>query len=360
MRLSKRRLAQDLRVLSCLGGSGPAAAQALVERLRAGCAFDAAGILWSDRNGVNDAYFHESPEVYALMPHYAGEFCGRREREVMVGFDEACGIAPGPRHLREILRVSPAQYFRHDLYGEIMRPAGLHHTLRLTLSDGENFIGLMLGRHEHHADFDSEHLQQLEGLAAYVAAILLPRKPASNPEADSGDSAVVVSDHRARLRRASPLAQAMVRQLFGPRCRFAPERNLPPELAALVGRARMLLKVGEGAEPPIWERRNRWGRFRVQAYVLDLESQGCDGDYALHIRRFVPLALRLHGVLQSLDLSPRQAQVGALLLRSLPERQIADLLGVAPSTVIQHRRQLYCRLDVDSRAAFRERLMRMA
>jgi LuxR family transcriptional regulator, activator of tox operons len=64
----------------------------------------------------------------------------------------------------------------------------------------------------------------------------------------------------------------------------------------------------------------------------------------------------LHRLTQRTDLSPREAQVTALIVTGLDQAQIADRLGLRPSSVITYRARAYQKLGVTGRAQLGARL----
>jgi DNA-binding CsgD family transcriptional regulator len=67
--------------------------------------------------------------------------------------------------------------------------------------------------------------------------------------------------------------------------------------------------------------------------------------YALHAE-----CLTLFGFEQPLDLSPRQHEVVRLLVQGLSEKEVADKMGITPSTAHGYIKILHKRLKVHSRA----------
>lgn len=64
----------------------------------------------------------------------------------------------------------------------------------------------------------------------------------------------------------------------------------------------------------------------------------------------------MNRVFRELALSPGQLSVSGLLYQGLGAKQIAELQGVAPSTVIDHIRKIYSVLDVRSAMELRSHI----
>jgi DNA-binding NarL/FixJ family response regulator len=61
----------------------------------------------------------------------------------------------------------------------------------------------------------------------------------------------------------------------------------------------------------------------------------------------------------TLDLSPREKGVLSLVIRGYPNKAIAGALGISQSTVKAHLRQIFDKMDVDSRAAAAARAVQL-
>jgi DNA-binding NarL/FixJ family response regulator len=66
------------------------------------------------------------------------------------------------------------------------------------------------------------------------------------------------------------------------------------------------------------------------------------------LRRHEPRRVALERALRGLPLTPGQAAVCRALADGRPQARIAEALGVAPSTVVDHVRKAYRALDVHS------------
>ena len=327
--------------------------------LRDLCRFDTGGVLWTGAGRIRHAYMLDSPAAEEVMPLYVSEYFGRRERDVIIGFNEARCQSGKPLHLRQILRVPRSYYYRHDFYGETMGPAGFHNNVRMTLNVGGDSIGLLLGRSPQRADFEEEDMRLLQYAAPFLRQSLHLVAGPEESQIDSGDSALVVTDVRGRLCQASPQGRRLVVQMCGPQYdHLRPGKLLPEPLLKVIAGLHTLLRTREGERPPVMEHCNGWGRFRLHAYPLAYDHHGPDGPIGLHIQRQVPITVHLQQVVRALRLSPRQSQVCLLMLRRQTEPEIAKTLGVRVSSVIHHRRQLYNQLGVQSREQLREALMR--
>ena len=79
---------------------------------------------------------------------------------------------------------------------------------------------------------------------------------------------------------------------------------------------------------------------------------------AIHVEHFVPLELEIETRGFEFGLSERQRQLCTCLLHGRSYADIEQLLSIRHSTVIDHVRKIYAKLDVHSlsqlRAAFRD------
>ena len=71
--------------------------------------------------------------------------------------------------------------------------------------------------------------------------------------------------------------------------------------------------------------------------------------YGVQIERHTPIALQLFSEPAFLALSNREQMVCRLVVQGVSQTEMAHQLGVKPSTVVSHVRNLYDRLDVSRR-----------
>jgi DNA-binding CsgD family transcriptional regulator len=187
---------------------------------------------------------------------------------------------------------------RHDRpaserYREIMRPLGLGDELRAALIVGGQCWGyLCLHREDHERGFTATEAATLARVSPHIAqalrtAMLVPGAPSADPTLRPG--VVLLADDLS--------------------------------VVAMTPEAEHLLSL---LEP---------GRLPLPTAVVE----------PVEPRAAVPLMLAAHG------LSPREAEVAALVLRGNPARTIADRLHISANTVQDHLKAVFDKTGVRSR-----------
>jgi DNA-binding CsgD family transcriptional regulator len=95
--------------------------------------------------------------------------------------------------------------------------------------------------------------------------------------------------------------------------------------------------------------RQPWGAFTFRAYWLDRTAW-------IAVERLEPLALKFWRRAEKLPLSGREIEVCLPLALGRSRAEIAERLGVSENTAINHCRNIYAKLGVQSRAELVEKL----
>ena len=369
--LSKRRLAQLPALLSAGLAPGdfiPALLEALHDVIpSARNLFD-----HTDAQGRLLHYYVEGPVDEGIAKHYFEHFHNRREADCMPAFQSLARAPAGVRSARPLMTPS---FYGSALYQEIWKPQGLHSRLEGVVRDacGQLQGSLVLYRGPDDPPFSADEEQALAAVLPWVARGLQAGGPA-----------------RPRARPASQ-DDAALAPLASPHAAPTPPRYLPaPELAetllldaegrllsATAGAARLLLlatggltmnTLAEGragmeaalrrifaSSPAALGRArsltliNTHGRFTAEARSLLGPLEGTGGPATLvTLRRLEPHAVALHRALRQLPLTAGQLQVCAALYQGHGPADIAQLQGVARSTVVDHIRKIYRALGVGS------------
>ena len=93
---------------------------------------------------------------------------------------------------------------------------------------------------------------------------------------------------------------------------------------------------------------NAWGRFVYESTPLAPLGDGAAPMLHVGIRQQEPYGLGLRRAIDALPLSPAQREVCALLHAGRSTSDIAASLSISPSTVTDHVKKIYARLDVHS------------
>ncbi len=316
---------------------------------------------WADASGRLVHYYFEGPIDATIAQLYFDEFHNRREAEAMPAFD---ALAQRPMGIHSAAELNHAEFFNSALYHEIWRPQGLKYRVEAVLrGQGGALIGsLVLYRGPGEPCFKPEEERRLaqvlpvfaQGLAS--SAVVEP-KTHHVPSPEPSESLILDLQgsvhyatpgvHRLLLLALGGIGQSSVSQPLD----WLARQTLSPLLQRL--REQTSAGAGHGAPLPRWQWptselnfANAWGRFAIQARLLQATGQGAPSLVQADIHRHEPYSVALARKLRSLPLTPGQAAVCSALVQGKSQAQIADQLGVAPATVVDHVRKSYLALDV--------------
>ena len=281
---------------------------------------------------------------------------------------EACRQPEHPARPQPLLRpdrrrAGATRVLRSALYNEIWRPQGLHTRIEAIVKDsgGQTLGSLVLYRAPGDPGFRRDDEQLLTQASVYIARGLQAGLQAMPP----GDFA------NATRRRAS--------------------LNLGPrgELVHLSTEALKLLMLAHGGVTPetvtrsprredfgtlnlLWQHHERgrgmsreglsltienaWGRFIFDSDTMAPVDTGDRPVIHVGIQHFEPRVVAVRRSLDPLPLSPAQREVCALLRQGCSPSEISAVLSVAPSTVADHLRKIYAKLEVHSAGELASRL----
>ncbi len=307
---------------------------------------------WTDPQGNLVRYYFEGPIDHRIAAHYFEEFHNRREGEAMPEFRHTIN---GRALIRSAEELDRPEFFRSSLYNEIWRPQGLHTRIEAIVrgARGQTLGSLVLYRAPGDPRFKRNDELMLAQAVAYVARGLEAGQEAAQPV-----DFVSNSERRASLN-------------LGPR----------GELMHLSAGAMKLLMLAHGGVTPesltkgprredfgtlnlLWQHHERgrglsreglsltienaWGRFIFDSDAMDPLSAGDLPMIHVGIQQFEPRVVAVRRALDRLPLSPAQREVCALLHQGRSQSEISTALSVAPSTVADHVRKIYAKLDVHS------------
>ena len=252
--------------------------------------------------------------------------------------------------------LSPARFRRLAIYNEYYRRLGIEHQIAVSLPTPPPLaVGIALSRHAPDfsereralLDLLAPHLRQAYGNA--VEATRLRRRLALVEEAlGAEDQAIVILGRKRTVRTASDRARRWLAEYFGGP-RDSRGGGLPDELLRWLDQQEGL---GIDAELMVPRRplvRERPGR-RLEVRLVG------DRTERLLLLRERETAIRLEYV-ESLGLSPREAQVLSLVATGKSNREAAAILGSRPRTVGKHLERIYAKLGVGTRTAAAARVL---
>ena len=315
---------------------------------------------WTDAQGNLIRYYFEGPIDHRIAGLYFEEFYNQREGEVMPEFRRSIN---GRALIRSAEELDRPEFFRSALYNEIWRPQGLHTRIEAIVKDaaGHPLGSLVLYRAPGDPDFRREDEQLLAQATTYIARGL-----------QAGLQAPALND-------------------FANATRYRASLNLGPrgELMHLSADALKLLLLAHGGVTPesvtrsprredfgtlnlLWQHHERgrgmsrealsltienaWGRFIFDSDTLSPLDAGEHPMTHVGIQHLEPRVVAVRRSLDGLPLSPAQREVCALVRQGHTLGEISGVLSVAPSTVTDHLRKIYAKLDVHSVSELASRL----
>lgn len=361
--MSKR--AAELARLRALGAMGLAAetvVPALLEALHAIVPSSRNRFGWADARGRMSRLYVEGPIDHRIAAHYFAEYHERREADTLPTFsDTVLGRAAG----RVDERCRPA-FYRSALYHEVWRPHGLHTRIEAVVrgARGQPLGALALYRGAGDPPFTADDEWLLAQAAQYAtrpleAACPVPRAAEYVSRRDR--RAQLGLDAQGELLHLSPDALKLLMLSHGgmtpAAMARAPRREDFPTLSMLWQHHQRAHALSD--DPLTVTVENAWGRFVFDTAVLAPMHPAQALVIHVGIQQQEPLALALRRTIDALPLSSAQREVCALLHSGLSQAEIARTLSVAPSTVADHVKKIYGRLDVHSVHELGERIRQL-
>lgn len=339
-----------LRALASMGLTAEAFIPALLEALHDVIPSDRNLFDWTDAAGRLVRYYFEGPVDHEINRHYFEAFHNKRESEVMPVFRET---VTGRAVVQSAEQLDRPEFYRSALYNEIWRPQRLHTRTEAVVHGvrGEPLGSLVLYRGPGERKFSRDEERLLARIVPYVARGLQAAGATS-----AGGDYVMRRDGRAMLcltgagdlMHLSPQALKMLLLAHGgvtpESASRSPRREDFPTLSAIWQHHR----AGNALPKMSLTVENAWGRFLFESCPLQPLASGGEALLHIGIEHREPEALALRRMLETLELTPAQKEVCLLLREGHTQLDIARLTGVSTSTVTDHVRKIYARLDVHS------------
>ncbi|MEN9631229.1 MAG: hypothetical protein RJA10_4457 [Pseudomonadota bacterium] len=319
---------------------------------------------WADEHGRLLHYYVEGPVDAAVSRLYFSEFHNRKEEPWMPAFEALRDTPAGIRSAREL---SDSGFHRSELYQAIWQPQGLHTRIEgvVRSRSGQLLGSLVLYRGPDDPDFTTADERLLADLLPLVArglewAPLGLGDTRHVPRAEQPETLLLTLDgctlqasagaHRLLLLADDGLHQ---RSLSEP---------IDTVVARLLSGLLVPLRLQPGIAPAVAPRPaptltllNAYGRFDASAALLrpPAGTAGAPAGAAeplvqVTLRCLEPMQVALSRALRALPITAGQAAVCRELYEGQAQPEIAQRLGVAPSTVADHVRKVYRLLDVTS------------
>jgi DNA-binding CsgD family transcriptional regulator len=348
----------SIRALCGLGLPGEQLVPALLEALHrvipsARNLFD-----WTDAHGNLVRYYFEGPIDPSIARHYFEEFHNLREAEAMPAFREA---VTGRAVVRSAAELDNPRFYRSALYNEIWRPQGLHSRIEAIVrnSRGEPLGSLVLYRERGDPPFTTAEERLLAVQLPYIARAL------EAPAALSRDF-VARRERRGFLHlacdgRLAHLTRDAHKLLLLAHGGITPESAGRPPDSADYPTLKLLAEqirgnAGASSRQVSLVVDNAWGSFAFEAEPLSAIAAGEAPLIHVSIQQREPRPIAWRRALDGLSLTITQKEVCALLKAGYTQPQIAAALAIAPTTVADHVKKIYLKLDVHGVRALCARL----
>jgi DNA-binding CsgD family transcriptional regulator len=309
---------------------------------------------WTDPDGNLIRYYFEGPIDAEVARHYFEEFHNKRESEAMPSFRQT---VTGRAVIKSAAELDNAAFYRSALYNEIWRPQGLHSRIEAVVKNSlsEPLGSLVLYREPGDAPFTRAEESLLEAMVPYIARGLegvaqLPQQFVTRRER----RAIINLSQDGELLHTSKDAHKLLLLAHGgitpESASRLPEQSHFPTLRLLADQIRR--NEGVSNRQVGFSIDNAWGRFVFEAEPLlaAVASHAAANAPTIHvsIEHQEPASIAWHRALDHSGLTIAQKEVCTLLRAGYSQPEIARALAVAPSTVADHVKKIYARLDVHS------------
>ncbi|MBN3840115.1 MULTISPECIES: LuxR C-terminal-related transcriptional regulator [Burkholderia] len=337
-------LASHIRRLCSLGVEPRLVIPHVIEAARHIVGADWGMFFYADEHYALSDVYSENDTVYTVLPSYFMNVHNTARQEVLgVTFSDAMRRGRG--------FVNSAHYddelLSSEMYADLWQPTSMRHCLELTATDGTRGWGsLQLSRAPGSRPFSEKNHRDIEPVARHLAHAL--SRPAQLPlhEAEGSLSAIVVVDGAGRLLLHNTESIRMLSLATGEPLAFYRHDHLPDWLAPLLSNVNRIWR-GHPAPPATLERRNTAGRFRFKAYRLaDARPVQRDFSIVIYIEHFPPLELEIERLGFEFGLTERQRELCTQLVLGRSHSEIASGFALRNSTVIDHVRKIYRKLNV--------------
>jgi DNA-binding CsgD family transcriptional regulator len=260
------------------------------------------------------------------------------------------------------LRAMWGRGFEHSAtYAAVFEPYGFKWFLDGVVRDAMRPYGCFaLIRRSDAPDFSADEEECLARALPYVAHAMRIETCAPSRFVRSGRSALVVCDAQGEVLEWSERAQQLAvyalvdtidldARIEG--VEFAQARRALRDIVGTLG-----ARLGDADTSdalPVHVQRNGWGEFVFRAYRLGDAGAPRLG---VLIEQCVPFEAHLLEQVNATGLSLRQKEVALLGAKGLPNAQIARQLNLTPQTVKDYFKDIYLRLQINSREELLQRL----
>jgi len=308
---------------------------------------------WTDSGGELVRYYFEGPIDRRINELYFEAFYNKREAEAMPIFRDA---VMGRAVIHSAQQLDRPEFFRSALYNEIWRPQRLHTRIEAVVRNvsRQPLGSLVLYRGPGERKFTKDDEALLEQIVPYFARGLegasLGERANAEYVAHPGRRAAIILGKEGALERLSTDALKLLLLSHGgitpDAARRSPNRADFATLTA-VWQLSQASQGDEGQDVKLTVE-NASGRFLYQAGALHPLDPGAGPSLHVTLQHFEHQLVAVRRALDSLSLTPAQKEICIHLRRGYSQAEIAQLVGTRESTVMDHVKKIYSRLDVHS------------
>ncbi|KXU91909.1 LuxR family transcriptional regulator [Caballeronia megalochromosomata] len=342
-------LTGHVRRLCSLGSDPHIIIPQVVETFRTLVGADWGMFFYADAKYALSEMFSENETIYSIMPLYMSEVHNTDKQADAMGVDFSTAMRRGRGY--ENSARNDIVLLKSTMYNELYRPMHIRHSLEMTAFDGKRGWGsVTLKRMPNSRPFSERDLADIRPLSRHIAHALTSPKARHPDHIDAGRSSVIVVDDTGKIILQNNEGMRILALASGEPASLNTHARLPDWLMPLVANLNGIWR-DRSAAPSRQERFNAAGRFTFKAYPFDRAEPLTDHmSIAIYAEHFAPLALEIETRGFRLGLSERQRQLCTQLVLGRSHGDIAQSLGIRESTVIDHVRKIYGKLDVHSLA----------
>ncbi|MDD2762182.1 MAG: hypothetical protein PHH11_18040 [Methylomonas sp.] len=337
MSLKKRNdtLLAALQQLCSLGLPSEAVMPDLLQGLSRWMSTDNGQFVWVDANQRPCKFYCDAGEAntwqsylalfdHLTIPGWSGrEWFRRNDRATLVGGFHDKG------------------YYRSSFYGEVMSSVGGECSICIPIRDagGTVYGSLGLNRDSHSHPFTDTERERYEQFAAHLSLLFSkPLDPDANAFERIGEQGMAIFDYAGELLYGDDTARQLLflaghsklTGVAGTRKEVGVEMQIRRVCLSLQSIAR-----GTPAAAPTFDLQTDWGRLVFSARLMSSSSND-GGAVGMDIVRYIPRRVAVWRRISSLDLPLRQRQVCLEFVENRSLSDIASLLGIGRTTVVEY------------------------
>jgi DNA-binding CsgD family transcriptional regulator len=253
------------------------------------------------------------------------------------------------------------KFYKSDLYGSIFSKLGQHHMMNAPAHYmGVRVAMITLYRQPNCNPFDAHEQAIFLRLLPYVAHAMKASVSKDIQYCENGANGIMIMDHQGTVIYQSQVAKKLLDLACNPlMCSQAPlqKASLMAKLAQVCHSLNSIF-LGEESATPSWCHVNGRGRFIFRAQWLDKLANEPGGLIGITIEHQEPQLIKILRAIQDTPLTPIQREVAVLLAQGATNEKIGKTLHIKLTTTKCHIRNIYNRLEIESRGQLLPELLK--